>query len=140
MFKQATELWRELLKKKSNHYNTSRLITALEGVAVAANELEQFDLYISTYVELLPLYGKLKQKYERGNAYWNLGYAYGTKKKIVGASNENYERAYEVFDSLKNVKNAVIVLCNQAINHRSQKNFRKAIELGQRAEPMQLPT
>ena len=133
-FKSAVELWKALLKTQPSHYNISRLTVSLEGVAYAANELEDYDLYIATYNELLSVYGKLNQKYERGNAYWNMGYAYGSKKKLPDESNQNYERAYQIFDSLKNIKNAVIVLSNKAINYRSQKDYKKALEAGQRAE------
>jgi CHAT domain-containing protein len=134
LFSKGVSLWQKAIAKKPNFYNYSRLRISLEGLAACASELDQHQQYISAYQELIGIYKKLNLVYEKGNAYWNIAYAHGAKLQQVPQSNQNYERAYQVFDSIKSVLNAVTVLCNQAVNFRSLKNYKSAHEIGLRAE------
>jgi CHAT domain-containing protein len=134
LFLEATKLWRQQISQDPSLYNFSRLRIALEGVTTCTSELEQYQENVAAHQQLIPVYRKLALTYDRGSSYWSIGYAYGSKLAEPALSNQSYERAYQIFDTLKRVSNAVTVLCNQAINFRVSKNFKAALEMGQRAE------
>lgn len=70
--------------------------------------------------------------YNLGNAFWNIAWAYGKLNKIF-LSNQNYEKAFQVFDSIRSVTDAVTMLFNQAANFRELKDYENEIKLYQRA-------
>ena len=130
----AVDLWKNEIQSTPSPYHYSRLQTVLEGLARCQEGLSKNQEYITTQLSLAAVFKKLNLLNNRGNAFWNIGYTYGVKLEDPSSSNQFYEQAYQVFDSVKNVASAVTVICNQAINYRINKDYIKALEMGQRAE------
>lgn len=126
-FAQALALREGLYKKEpANESYQNELYTTLDAMAIFYRDQEDFELTMKYYNQALELTRAIKNETKEADTYWNIGYA---ETEIFDKDAEgilSYEKAYKLYEIVRDSGSMIDLRRNQAINYSSLKNFEKA--------------